>query len=158
MPGLSLYSQLAGSGLCWTQHIHRNIMFIKRVKSVASQRLKLAVIRAAKVYLFPIGSLYDFAPAARAVIWFPIQIPKTGWGRSLCRTFEWQCTVLFMTESSFKLTLTKMSLATVKVKFKFYKVPKYDYCYTFSHTFWTLSMRLLASDGSPGPLEMKRPS
>lgn len=39
------------------------------------------------VYLLPIGSLYDLAPAARAVIWLPIQIPNTGWGRSLSSTF-----------------------------------------------------------------------
>lgn len=32
------------------------------------------------------GNLYDLAPAARAVIWLPMQIPNTGSGRSLSRT------------------------------------------------------------------------
>lgn len=40
-----------------------------------------------RAHLLPIGSLYDLAPAARAVIWFPMQIPNTGWGRSLSSTF-----------------------------------------------------------------------
>lgn len=41
-----------------------------------------------KAHLLPIGNLYDFAPAARAVIWLPMQIPNTGSGRLLARTFS----------------------------------------------------------------------
>lgn len=116
-------------------------------------------------YLLPIGSLYDFAPAAKAVIWFPIQIPNTGWGRSLSSTFPSKNKTINMmliqffwswNLSRFEPDFAVLLLSTCHFGCRIFRM--FQVKAEASPTFWRLLMSAVARDGSPGPLEINRPS